>query len=205
MANKVMKIKRQQEERQRRLKQRAKRLRYLDIAAACAALVAVLCFFFDFAQVYNSNSGVEVNVSGFSFAIAALTGKFDSASVIYGDISVPFYYYAEDMSVILGALALMALIATVAVIALQAWAIIKPHKRLHILSIIVSVALAVLLIACFVVGLAMNDSNIISVYCSGNTACSIRSYAIVAAVVAVILAAAEICIAVKHSDVKTMQ
>lgn len=180
-------------------------MRYLDIAATCAAVVAVLCFFFDFAQVYNSSSGVEVNVSGFSFAIAALTGKFDSASAIYGDISVPFYYYAEDMSLILGVFALIALIAAVAVIAMQTWAIIKPHKRLNILSIIVSVALAILLIACFVVGLAMNDSNIISVYCSGNTACSIRSYAIVAAVVAVILAAAEICIAVKHSDLKAMQ
>lgn len=204
MANKSIQNRRSQEEQQEKFKQSFKHMRNLDIAAICAAGIAVLCFFFDFAQVYNSNSGVEVNVSGFSFLIAALTGNFESASTIYGDIAVPFYYYAEDLSLILGAFSLMAMIVALALIALQIWAIVKPHKRLNILSIIVSIALVILLFACFAVGIAMNESKIISVYCSGNTACSIRSYAVIAAVVAVIIVVAEIYNAVRYSDVKDM-
>lgn len=202
MANKTEKRRRYEEARRKQQQRELRALRPFDIAALAAAAVLLLCFFFDWAQVYNSSAGVEVRVSGFSFAIAALTGSFNSAAAVYGNLAVPFYYYAQSYSIALGVLSLAGALAAVASVALPIVRLATGTRRLLWVDIALAAVAAGLLIACFAVGLAMNGSNILSIYCSGNPACSIQSYAMIAAIVAVGLLVLQICAALRARSIK---
>lgn len=202
MANKKDRQLRYEEARRKQEQKQLRALRPFDIAALVAAAAVLLCFFFDFAQIYNTDAGVEVHVSGFSFALAAATGGFSSTSSVYGDIAVPFYYYAQSYSIVLGALALAAVAASLLALALPVVRLATGSRRWYALDAAAAALAAGLVVACFAVGVAMNASDILPIYCSGNPACSIRSYAVIGALVAAAALAIEIVSAVRCAAVK---
>ena len=202
MANKSDKQRRLEEARRKQLEKDLRALRPLDIAVIAAGVALLLCFFFDWAQVYNTDYGVEVHVSGFSFALAALTGGYSSTAPVYGDISVPFYYYAQDYCDALGALTLTAAIVCVLAIALPVVRLATGNRSLYALDIALPAAALALLCACFAVGVAMNGSQILPVYCSGNPACSIQSYALIGAIVAAAATAIAVFSAVRCARIR---
>ena len=147
-------------------------------------VLLLLLLFVNFADVYNTTEGVgvEVKVSGWSFIMSALTGQYESPNAIYGDLAMPFYYDAAQWCETVATFALLSLVVILFNIAVQIIAVVKKMYVLNVASAILSVVTAVLLIVCFAEGLAMKDGTILSRYCSGNPACSIRSYAIVPAI-----------------------
>ena len=153
------------------------------IWSAAILAVAVLCYFFNWVYVYNSASGIEVKVSGFSFIAATLSGNYSSTDKIYGDMAVPFYYYAKQSCLNVGGVTLAAGILNVVSIAVLIAVIITKLHSLSYVSVISSLASFVLLIVAFVFALGMKNDDILSVYCGGNPKCSIESLAIIPALV----------------------
>lgn len=141
-------------------------------------------------------------MSGFNTFFAALTGKYSSAEKIYGDMAVPFYYYAKSYCETLGFLTVAAVSVMILTIILLIISVIKKTYRLNLIVCISFVAETVLLIVCFSVALSMNGSRILHGYCNDNPACSIRSYAIIPAVIALIGAIVSAIPAVRYYRAK---
>ena len=64
--------------------------------------VLLLCYFFGFSYVWNTSYGSEASVNGWNYIVSCLTWiftgfkwKFKSTGALYGDIAVPFNYYAK--------------------------------------------------------------------------------------------------------------
>lgn len=152
------------------------------VAGLVALAVAIVCYLFNWVYIYNTASGIEVKVSGFSFLISAITGKYTDASKIYGDIAVPFFYYAETYCKQVGILTLIT--AIVHILALASCIILVATKKhmLSFVSSVLSLVCSVLLFVVFVCCLSMKNSEILPVYCSGNPNCFIRSLVIISAI-----------------------
>lgn len=98
-------------------------------------------------------------------------------------MAVPFFYYAEAYCKTLASLTTITFFLTLLSIVV-AIVIIKTKKmQVHFLAAIVNIILIILYICCFIQGLAMKNSKILPIYCSGNTACSIQSFAIIPAII----------------------
>ena len=174
------------------------------IIALCLLCVALLLMFTAFAEVYNTDiNGPEVKVSGFSFAVAGVTRDFSSVSSVYGDMAVPFYYYAESYTVNLATAALVACIALIAAIVMQILARVK-GAQLNIAAAAVSILAAVLFFVCLGIANSMTGSDILPYYCSSNPACSIRSYAVFPAILALLTAGFNIFAFVKYLQAKKL-
>ncbi|MCH5159448.1 MAG: hypothetical protein J1F66_01190 [Clostridiales bacterium] len=191
---------------QRRVKQQqyeaaTKNLSLFSFIALGISVLLLFLLFVSFADVYNTTAGVgvEVKVSGWSFAIAALTDTYSSADSVYGNLAVPFYYYAGEWCETLAIFALFSVLIMVLNIVVQIFAAVKKIYVLNAVSAILSVIAAILLIVCFVEGLAMKNGEILTTYCSNNPACSIRSFAIIPAIVALGSAAVSTVATVKHA------
>ena len=163
-------------------KSRNKFLRFYMLAIGILAVI-VICYFLNWVYVYNSDFGIEVKASGFSFIAAALSGKYYSADKIYGDLAMPFYYYAESSCETLGAVTLTAFILNV--LAVIVLVIVRTTKLqgLSFVSVAFSVVSSVMLVVAFIVALGMKNDKILSVYCSGNPKCYIGSLSILTALV----------------------
>lgn len=151
---------------------------------AIAVLAAVIvCYFFNWVYVYNSDYGIEVKASGFSFIAATFSGKYSSADKIYGDLAMPFYYYAKTSCETLGAITLTAFILNV--LAVIVLVIVRTTKLqgLSFVSVAFSAVSSVMLVVAFIVALGMKNDKILSVYCGGNPKCSIGSLSILNALV----------------------
>ena len=175
----------QQKAKQQQYEKATKHLFIFPWVALGVSILVLLLMFVTFADVYNKapEVGVEVKVSGWSFVMSGLTGNFTSADKIYGDMAMPFYYYAGEWCESVATFALLAVIAMIINIVLQVVAAIKKLHILNLASSILSVLAAVFLIICYVKGLGMKNGYILSIYCSGNPLCSIRSYAILPAII----------------------
>ena len=108
MANKKEKEKRARENVALQYKKSAGKLLPFYGWAIAVSLVVVICYFLNWVYVYNSDYGVEVKASGFSFISAASADNYSSADKIYGDLAMPFYYYAKASCETLGAVTLTA-------------------------------------------------------------------------------------------------
>ena len=174
-------------------------LKPFPIIAACVLVLAVLLMLVPFAEVYNTDiNGPEVKVSGWSFAIAAVTGGYSSVSSVYGDMAVPFFYYAESYCLSLAPVALISLILLLVGIVLEIVARVKQAPVLNCAAAAVCVVAAILLIVCTSIARGMNNSDILPYYCQGNPACSIRSYAAFPAIIALVAAGLNILASVKY-------
>ena len=166
------------------------------LVSAGIGLVAILFYFFNWVYIFNTTQGVgvEVGCNGFNFLIATLTGKFSSTSKVYGDLAVPFYYYAAKYCKTLGVVTLISIVCLILSIGFSVAAYFTKKQELSIGSV-------VLLIVCFTVALSMKDSDILPVYCSGNPRCSIESLAILPAIVVCGMLAVQCVAAIKYLKV----
>ena len=189
MANKNSVAERRFAQAKTKFTEEGKKLRRFHLIGAIGLLLVLLSFFFTFAEIYNTTEGVgvEVRVRGFSFLMAGLTGKFTATDGIYGDLAVPFYYYAKEWCEIISTLTLVAGIIILATIILKVLACIFNVSLLTYITAVLETALTVLVVIVFIKALDMNNSQILPVYCSGNPACSIKSYAIIPAIVSLLV------------------
>ena len=175
-----------------------KKIRIFPIIAIGISVLVLALLFVTFANIYNSAVGVEVKVSGWSFAIAGLTGKFTSPDAVYGDLAHPFYTFAAKWCESIATLTLVAAILVLVMIIVAVVSIIRQNYALNLISAVLSLAVFVLLIVCYVKGVDMVHSDIIPIYCSGNPLCSIQSYAIFPALFALGVVPVSIIAAIKY-------
>lgn len=168
------------------------------------SVIALLSFFANFAEVYASGVGVETGVSGWSFIIAAITGNYTSPSAVYGDLAVPYYTYAQQWCETLSIVALFAALIALINVVVQIFAIVKKMHLMNAVSAVLSVITVVLLIVCYAQGLDMKNGEILSVFCGGNPICSIKSYAIVPAIIFIGAAAVSVVATVKHVQASSL-
>ena len=163
---------------------RNKLLRFYVFAIVIASAAAI-CYFLNWVYVYNSDYGIEVKASGFSFIAAALSGKYSSADKIYGDLAMPFYYYAKNSSGTLGTVTLVSFIVNIASVIVLVVVRLTKLQELSALSIFLGVVSSVLLSAAFIIALGMKNDRILSGYCGGNPKCTIGSSAVLPALLAI--------------------
>ncbi|MBR1867118.1 MAG: hypothetical protein IJ800_00855 [Clostridia bacterium] len=184
MANKKYREERIKEEKQRKYLLACGKLTIYPKIALAIAIAIILCFLLNWASVYNKDiRASEVGVSGFNVLFAALTGNYSKAEKIYGDMAIPFYYYAADHCRALG---IFTIISFAAFALSSVFTLIAVFGKKHILNVVCACLGAIetiSLIICFVVALSMKNAAILSTYCGGNPACSIRSWAIIPAIV----------------------
>lgn len=177
-----------------------KHLFIFPIIALAVSVLVLLLMFVTFADVYNTAEGVgvEVKVKGWSFVISALTGQYTSPDAIYGDMAMPFYYYAAQWCESVAIFALLSVLVIIINAVVQIFTVVSKYHVLNVVSAVLSLLSAVLLIVCYAQGLAMKNGEILSVYCSGNPLCSIRSFAIYPALFALAGCAVSAFAAVKY-------
>lgn len=165
------------------------KLNIFNVTGLLAAALALLLFFVDWAQIYNTGiSGKEIYFSGFSLLIASVSGYTKPGTDAAKGVRVDaFYYYAEKYIQRLGALTWLALILLIAIVALQIIALIKKKPVMNYITTVIGLLLFVVLTIAFVVALGLNESQLLPGYCSGNPACSVRSYAIIPAIAALLI------------------
>lgn len=189
MASKKEKAKRLEEEKQKAYNKQVEKFPIYNIVIIVALAVLFLTYFFNWVYVYNTSFGTEVKVSGWSFFVACITGEFTSANKIYGDLAMPFYYDAKSYCLELAPLTVVAIALTTATLIVVILALITKKNNLSIIAVLTSLSNFVVLIVCFSIALSMKDGTILSRYCSNNPACSIRSLAIIPAILSILITA----------------
>ena len=139
--------------------------------------IILLCYFFGFSYIWNTDVGAEVGVNGWNYIFACLSRTFNKPGAIYGDIAVPFYYYAEAYTVTLSIMVTVTLAILVLFLIVSVLNIVKYRRRVAIISMILLYVLAAAFLACIVTALIMNGSRILPRYCSSNPKCSIATLA----------------------------
>lgn len=189
MANKRLNEQRIRKEKELRFNKECAKLTVFPIIALIGMVAIMLLFLVDWANIYNTKIvGKEVSISGFNCLFSGLTGNYSSSDAIYGDMAIPFYYYAKSYCENLSILTLISAVIFLLLLVSQLVGIFTKKHILNIISAALGILLTIMLIACFVIALDMSNSKILSVYCGGNPACFIQSYAIIPAIVALIVA-----------------
>ena len=147
----------------------------------CRGMIPILLglmlvfFFFGWCYVYNKDYGVEVNCSGWNFICMSFCWNFKSTEKVFGDIAIPFYYYAQYHVIILEILTTVIFYLTIVLIALAAFNLKKANHKITSVFMVVSIIYSAFLLAAFITALAMNGSKILPKYCGGNPKCSVDS------------------------------
>lgn len=188
MANKRTREENILKEKERKFNNGSKKLTIFTIISLVATVVVLALFLVDWAQIYNTTiAGKEVSFTGLNCLFSALTGNFTSTEKIYGDMAIPFYYYAESNCQDLGLFTLFAGGSLVLLLACQVITLCTKKQVLNVISLVLSLMTTCALIISFVIAIQLNGSQILPIYCSGNPACSIRSYAIIPTILAFIV------------------
>ena len=145
-------------------------------------------FFFGWCYVYNTDYGVEVNCSGWNFICMSFCWNFKSTNKVFGDMAVPFFYYAKYYVIVLEIMTSVIFYLTLALVALAILNLKKVSRKVTSIFMVVSIAYSVVLLAAFITALTMNGSRILPKYCSGNPACSIQSLIIFPFLISVVIA-----------------
>lgn len=140
-------------------------------------VILLLCYFFGFSYVWNTSYGSEASVNGWNYIIACFSWKFKETGAAYGDLAVPFNYYAKYYTRVLAVSTTISLGVLLAYIVMSIFNIKKYHPRLEKATMIILYILAVVYLVCVVTALTMNGSKILPKYCSGNPKCSIATLA----------------------------
>lgn len=151
------------------------RLFPLLLSVFLLSILLLALFFCDLSYIHNTDVGREVSVSVWSYALATVSGSFSSPAAVFGDIAVPFYYYAETGTVLTGILSLVLVIAALALTVLSAVVFLRRKYDLLPLLLFAAGVTVLLLIGSLISSLSLNGSQILPIYCSDNPACSIRS------------------------------
>ena len=184
--------------REEQYKHALSRLSPLLLSVFLLSILLLALFFCDLSYIHNTNVGREVSVSVWSYALATVSGSFSSPAAVFGDIAVPFYYYAEAGTVLTGILSLVLVIAALALAVLSAVVFLRRKYDLLPLLLFAAGVTVLLLVGSLISSLALNSSQILPVYCSGNPACSIRSDAYFPLIAALAVLSVAIVAAVKY-------
>ena len=174
------------------------RLSPLLLSVFLLSILLLALFFCDLSYIHNTDVGREVSVSVWSYALATVSGSFSSPAAVFGDIAVPFYYYAETGTVLKGSLSLVLVIAALALAVLSAVVFFRRKYDLLPLLLFAAGVTVLLLVGSLISSLALNSSQILPIYCSGNPACSIRSDAYFPLIAGIAVLTVAIVAAVKH-------
>ena len=136
--------------------------------------VLLLCYFFGFSYIWNTEYGAEASVNGWNYFIACITWTFKSTKAVYGKgLAVPFNYYAKYYVRVLAVATTVSLAVLLAVIIVNCFNLKKFHKKVETVEMILLYVLAVIYLACTIIALTMNGSKILPKYCNSNPKCSI--------------------------------
>ena len=184
--------------REEQYKHALSRLSPLILSVFLLSILLLALFFCDLSYIHNTDVGREVSVSVWSYALATVSGSFSSPAAVFGDIAVPFYYYAETGTVLTGILSLVLVIAALALAVLSAVVFLRRKYDLLPFLLFAAGVTVLLLVGSLISSLALNSSQILPVYCSGNPACSIRSDAYFPLIAALAVLSVAIVAAVKY-------
>ena len=180
-----------------------KRLNFYAPLAAVFTAIANVLFFLPFLGIHNTDiDGLEISVKGWSAAICALTGKYTIPEGAYGNMDV-FNYFAPSQCKALGILSLAAAVAVIVTLVVLVVAAIR-KLRINALGAGLAFVASGLIVGAFVAALSVKKSNILAEYCLNNPKCSIRSYAIIPALFAIIAAVVCFVGAVKYAKAKKL-
>ena len=149
--------------------------------------VLLLSFFFGWCYIFNTDVGVEVGCNGWNFVCMSFSWHFKSTAAVFGNIAVPFYYYAKIYTIILTILTMSSFYLILIMGGLSALNIKKLNNSLTKIILWLSILNALVLLGCFIVALMMNGSRILPKYCSGNPKCSIQSLAIFPFIISLVI------------------
>lgn len=184
--------------REEQYKHALSRLSPLLLSVFLLSILLLALFFCDLSYIHNTDVGREVSVSVWSYALATVSGSFSSPAAVFGDIAVPFYYYAETGTVLTGILSLVLVIAALALAVLSAVVFLRRKYDLLPLLLFAAGVTVLLLVGSLISSLALNGSQILPIYCSGNPACSIRSDAYFPLIAALAVLSVAIVASVKY-------
>ena len=94
-------------------------------------------FFFGWCYVYNTSYGVEVNCSGWNFICMSFSWNFKSTNTVFGDIAVPFYYYAKYYVIVLEVMTTIIFYLTLILVALAAINLKKNSRKITTVFMVV--------------------------------------------------------------------
>ena len=139
--------------------------------------ILLLCYFFGFSYIWNTDVGSEASVNGWNYIIACFSWTFKKTGAIYGDLWLPFNYYAKYYVRVLAVATTVSFGILSAFIIVSCFNIKKYHQKLEITAMILLYVLAASFLACIVVALTMNGSSILPKFCRSNPKCSIATLA----------------------------
>ena len=164
--------------------------------------ILLLCYFFGFSYVWNTSYGAEVSVNGWNYIISCMTWKFKETGALYGDIAVPFNYYAKYYTRVLAVATTVTFGVLLIYILLSALNIKKYSAKLETITMVVLYFLAVAFLVCIIVALTMNGSKILPKYCNSNPECSIATLAFFPFFITLITAIAHSVFLYKNKEVE---
>ena len=193
----------QQKIKQKQYQAATKHLFIFPIIAAVLTLLALLPFFSDFAEIYNvdnvgtTDGPIEIAVKGWKFFAAGMTGDYTTPDLEKVNALDTFYYYAPGYCEAIAIVSIFTVVIIAICVALQVVTAIKKMHKLNLITAVLSFIAAVLMIVCYAEGVGMADV-IIPTYCNGNPACSLKSYAIISAIILLGSTAVSAVPTVKH-------
>ena len=149
----------------------------LVISSLVLVGVLLLCYFFGWCYVWNSDFGAEVGVNGWNCIIACLTWSFSNPAGVYGDMHVPFNHYAKAYMRVLAVATMISFVILIAFAVLTCLNVKKYNKKIEKVSMILLYVLAASFLACIIIALVTNGSRILRGYCNNNPKCSIQTLA----------------------------
>lgn len=176
-------------EREEREIKNKKMTKVISLFSFFFVVVILLLMFVDWAAVYNTDIAKnEVEISGFNCVSSGLSGNYASPNKgRFGDMAVPFNYYASSYVRPLAKLSAAVMFVVVVHILVALFSVIaKKKKPFFCLCVLLAVTEAVLFILCYAKGLSMKNSMILHSYCKDNPACSIHSQAIIPAIFSIL-------------------
>lgn len=147
----------------------------------CRGMIPILLglmlvfFFFGWCYIYNKDYGVEAGCNGWNFICMSFCWNFKSPEMIFGDMAVPFYHYAEYHVIVLEIMTTVIFYLTLILIGLSIFNLKKPNRKLTTIFMVISIIYSVFLLAAFITALTMNGSKILPGFCGGNPKCSVDS------------------------------
>ena len=135
----------------------------------------LIFFFFGWCYIYNKDYGVEVGCNGWNFICTSFCWNFKSTEKVFGDMAVPFYYYAKYYVIVLEIMTMIIFYLTIILLILACLNLNKVNRTITTVFMFVSIVYSVALLAAFITALTMNGSKILPKYCGGNPKCSVDS------------------------------
>lgn len=222
MASKREKLKRAEDNVRAEYEKQVKKLSPYGYIAAGVAVIALLLCFCNFIYIWNNGkyynsgtaflpqngtAGVEDPIaSGWTFFVTFLSGNYKTYNYYIGNV---FYDYAPNYTKTIAALTFIAMLLAIVTLFLSAFSALKNKPVLGMVSAGCSLLSGILFMVCFILPLTKEMHTLIvgdyykaPSFCQGNPACSLKSLAILPALVMLGACAVSVYAAVKFIKIK---